>query len=311
MVQGESQSVLVVAEASGFRNRIQRALKNGGYTVYLAAANQAIESVFAHPPHCLFLGEGLDSRSEPGLITQIKSDNVYGHLPVIVMVTAEEVAAGIDWGQLEVDDYLMAPFTDAELVSRVKLCLSRSNRDVNANPLTGLPGNITIMREAERRIARGKPFAFAYLDIDNFKPYNDCYGFNRGDEVLRMAARILVNSIRTLGSPDTYVGHIGGDDFVFIAPCELASQACESIVRDFNLIVPSFYDEEDRSRGHIQSFDRQGNSKTFPLMSVSIAVVDTAGSHVRHIADLSARIAHVKSYTKKMAGSNYMVDRRR
>jgi len=287
-------------------------LENAGYRVAtVTSAKSMIEAVYADPPHCLIVeSDGADAASN-ALIKELKSDNVYGHLPVILVISADELAQGIEWQEHPADDYLVRPFSDVDLLARVSLCLARACREIDANPLTGLPGNLTIMREAERRIADGSPFAMAYLDIDHFKPFNDKYGFSRGDEVLRMTARILVNAIRSLESDDTHLGHVGGDDFVFITPPDLVGPVCQVIMRDFDRIVPSFYDEEDRSAGSIQTVDRRGNAQTFPLLTVSIAAVDTQTSHIPHVADLSARAAEVKHYAKQHAGSNFIVDRRK
>jgi len=216
----------------------------------------------------------------------------------------------VDWVRLRVDEFLVAPYSDEELLARVQICLARAQRDLNANPLTGLPGNIAIIREAEARLKRNAPFAVAYLDLDHFKPFNDKYGFLRGDEVLRMTARVVVNAARAIKSDHSFVGHVGGDDFVFMAPSDLIGRACDEITRNFDLLIPNFYDEEDRIRGAIHSIDRQGNTSTFSLMTCSIAVIDAAGHAVKHVADISARAAQVKKYAKSIQGSSTCYDRR-
>jgi len=291
--------IVSALDAAGFR----------GVAVYTGTA--ILSTIYADPPQCVIVPHGLPSTSGQGLLLdQLKNDNVYGHVPVILTIAKEE-ADGIDWGRVPADDYVVRPFTQGELLSRVRLCLARTTRDVNANPLTGLPGNISILREAERRLTAGQPFAMAYADIDHFKPYNDKYGFARGDEVLRMTGRIIVNALASLGSAETYVGHVGGDDFIFIAPPSMIVRACEEIVRNFDLIVPNFYDENDRSQGCIHSVDRQGNPAVFSLMGLSVAVVDTQISSILHLADISSRAAGVKKVAKTISGSNYIVDRRK
>jgi len=312
MAEAVLPKVLAVSPHSKGLAEISATLENGGYRVAtVTSAKSMIEAVYADPPQCLIVeSDGADAPSN-ALIKGLKSDNVYGHLPVILVITADELAQGIDWQDYPADDYLVRPFSEVDLLARVSLCLARAHREIDANPLTGLPGNLTIMREAERRIADGSPFVMACLDIDHFKAFNDKYGFTRGDEVLRMTARILVNAIRSLDSDDTHLGHVGGDDFVFMTPPDLIAPACQAVTRDFDRIVPNFYDEEDRRDGFIQTVDRRGNAQTFPLMTVSIAAVDTHTSRIAHVADLSARAAEVKRYAKQHAGSNFIVDRRK
>jgi len=292
--------------------RVCATLEQGAYRVAaVSGPDSMMEAVYADPPQCLVIdADGADIQSN-ALIHQLKTDNVYGHIPVILLLAADDLERGIDWEDNPADDYLVKPCAETELRSRVALCLARAGREIDASPLTGLPGNLSIMREAERRIAAETPFAMAYVDLDHFKSFNDKYGFSRGDEVLRMTARILVNALQSLECDDTYVGHIGGDDFIFMTPPGAIGKACKAVTRDFDLIVPSFYDEEDRQAGTIQAADRRGNVQTFPLMTVSVAAVDTASSRVTHLADLSARAAEVKRYAKQHAGSNFIVDRRK
>jgi len=305
-------SVLIVATKSEEIEKAAAILEKAGFRVASASnAGSALEQVYADPPQCLLIEQdgSLTARNE--LLGELKSDNVYGHLPAVLILSREDFGKGVDWAANPADDYLIRPFTDEELTTRVNLCIARAHRDVHANPLSGLPGNIPIMREAERRIAAGQSFAMGYLDIDNFKPFNDKYGFSRGDEVLRMTTRLLVNAIKMLESNETYVGHIGGDDFVFMIPSAHVNKACKRIIADFDAIVPSFYDDEDRRSGFIQAVDRRGAIQTFPLMTVSIAVVDTGSVLVTHVASLSARAAEVKHFTKQLSGSNFIVDRRK
>lgn len=304
-------SVLVIESSPGAAAGAVQALRAAGFRVTAAHTGRDIlAAVYADPPQCLVVPHGLPGSAGMTLLDELKHDNVYGHLPMILSLPAN-ISETIDWSCVPADDYVVEPISHDTLISRVRLCLARAQRDFNANPLTGLPGNVTIMREAERRIATGQPFALGYLDLDNFKPFNDRYGFSRGDEVLRMTARVLVNAIRGLGSPETYVGHIGGDDFVFITPPLLADKACKDTIRDFDLIIPSFYDEEDRGRRGIQSLDRMRNVHTFPFMTCSIAVVDSGTSDIHHLAEVSARSAELKKLAKSLPGSNYIIDRRK
>jgi PleD family two-component response regulator len=288
------------------------ALETGGFQVTSAFTSASVlSSIYADPPQCLVMPLNLPAtQNMPSLLHQLKGDNIYGHLPVVVFVDPDDLH-GMDWETTPADDYVVRPFEGSELVSRVRLCLARAHRDINANPLTGLPGNITIMREAERRLKAKIPFAMAYVDLDNFKAFNDTYGFARGDEVLRMTSRVLVNAINGLGSMETYVGHVGGDDFIFLTPPKLIARGCEEVIQNFDLIVPSFYDDDDRSRNAIHSVDRSGKEQVFPLMGCSIAVVDTSLSEVDYLADISTRAADVKKMAKEVEGSTYVIDRRK
>lgn len=303
---------LVADSRASMREALTGHLTDGGFTVKAVDSGpDALDLFYAEPPRCVVLQHGILLREGRTLLDEIKSDNVYGHLPAVVVISAEECEAGVDWDAVPADDYVVDPFTASELLSRIRMCWARAQRDVNANPLTGLPGNLTITHEAERRLASNTPFAFAYLDLDAFKAYNDRYGFSRGDEILRMTARVVVNAVRALSCSDTYVGHIGGDDFVFITPPDCMAEACKQICANFDLVVPNFYDDEDRAAGCIKSKDRQGNPTEFPLASCSIGVVDTSLSAMTHIAELFSRVTEMKSLAKRTAGSYFTIDRRK
>ena len=149
-----------------------------------------------------------------------------------------------------------------------------------------------------------------YGDLDHFKAFNDKYGFSRGDEVIRMTARVITNAVRQSGSKLSFVGHIGGDDFIFLLPLEEVDGMCQEILKNFDLVVTTFYDEEHRMRRSIETVDRRGNRATFPIMSLSIAVVHNEKRPFTHFGEMSAIAAELKKYVKEMKGSNYFKDRR-
>jgi len=320
--QAQRRILLAAGDEAGYAS-VFAALGRAGFRTFATSPGRSmLDALYAEPPLCVLVEYADANSSVDTLLLELKTDNIYGHLPVILLLHDGNLAAGIDWTRTVADDYIVLPCSDTDLVSRVNLCLSRAHRDIDTNPLTGLPGNITIMREAERRIVSGQSFSMAYLDIDHFKAFNDRYGFARGDEVLRMMARVLINAIRSVEPVDiqrvpgparpsvTHLAHIGGDDFVFLVPPTDLAPTCRRIIEDFERIVPNFYDEDDRRTGYIKSFDRKGNVQTYPLMTISIAAIDTELTEVRHLADLSARAAEVKHFVKQQSGSNYIIDRR-
>lgn len=311
MSERDRAKILVVAPEDGSDNIIEEVLCDAGFLALRVVGPDLIQAIIQEtPPSCIIVPYALRSPDgKTSLVEALKNDAIYGHLPMITTLPGNALDS-VDWSSLRVDDFLVEPIDRPSLLARVQICLARAQRDLNANPLTGLPGNIAIIREAEARLTSGIPFCVAYLDLDHFKPFNDKYGFIRGDEVLRMTARVVVNAVRSLNRGDTYVGHIGGDDFVFILPQEVAREACDQVIRNFDLLIPNFYDEEDRIRGAIHSIDRQGNSRSFSLMTCSIAVVDTTVHPVKHVADISARAAQVKKLAKSIGHSNTCFDRR-
>lgn len=271
---------------------------------------RAMEVIFNEPPDLLVVDNRLEDIASTEVATIVKSENVYRQLPVILCLDEADLLQPWNWNELEADDFLVRPVSPVQARERVHLTLCRASRAMDANPLTKLPGNTSIIQRIQDLIDRKDDFALSYCDLDYFKSFNDKYGFSRGDEVLMMTARVIVNTIRGFTGIRTFVGHVGGDDFVFITPASIAEEACRRVVDAFDGIVPHFYDQDDRDRGSIVSTDRQGEVRTFPLMALSIAVVFNTGGRLKHFGEASAIAMGLKKKAKENPKSCYVLDRR-
>jgi diguanylate cyclase (GGDEF)-like protein len=271
---------------------------------------RAMEGIFNEPPDVLVVDNRLADIKSTEVAAIVKSENVYRQLPVILCLDSGDLEEPWNWNEIEADDFLVRPFQPTQARERVHLTLCRASRSMDANPLTRLPGNTSIIRRIQDLIDRRDDFALAYCDLDYFKSFNDKYGFSRGDEVLMMTARVILNTIRGFTDAESFVGHVGGDDFVFIVPADIAEEACKRVVEAFDGIVPNFYDGDDRERASIVSTDRQGEVRTFPLMAISIAVVFNTDGRLKHYGEASAIAMGLKKKAKENAKSCYVLDRR-
>ena len=181
---------------------------------------------------------------------------------------------------------------------------------LDANPLTHLPGNITIENVLNKRLKKETPTAFCQLDLSNFKAFNDRYGYARGDEVLQVTANIISEAVRTEGNEGDFVGHIGGDDFVVITSAERYEKICRAIIESFDKRVSDFYDLEDRQRGYIHGETRQGQKVSFPIMTMAISVVTNQCCPLQNHVEVGEIAADVKNYAKSFSHSTFVVDRR-
>jgi len=272
---------------------------------------KAIEHLFNDPPDLLVVDNRLSDIPGREVANLVKSENVYRQLPVVMCVDPVDVEEPWNWNTIEVDDFLVRPFNPSEVRDRINLTLCRAMRALDANPLSKLPGNTSIIQRIQQLIDSGEDFALAYCDLDYFKSYNDKYGFSRGDEVLMMSARLIVNTIRSYQGVHSFVGHVGGDDFVFILPPDKVEGACKRIIAAFDDIVPHFYDPEDRQRGNITSVDREGNTKVFPLMAISLAVVVNTDGQIQHYGEVSSIAMGLKKKAKEDPKSSYVIDQRK
>ncbi len=182
---------------------------------------------------------------------------------------------------------------------------------LDANPLTQLPGNLAIDREVEERISSSKSFSHLYIDLDNFKVYSDRYGYNAGSDVIAKTGELLKQVVGSYGSSEDLVGHIGGDDYVIVCALDTGELLAQKIIEGFSLLVPSFYSGADRTAGSFVGKDRYGVKRTFPLMTISIAVIPSNHYEYPSRLAISQDCARVKEYLKVQEGSNYMVERRK
>ena len=180
---------------------------------------------------------------------------------------------------------------------------------LDASPLTRLPGNIAIERSINRRLREQQPFAMCYLDLDNFKSYNDRYGYIKASELIKETGYMIHRVVEDMRDPEAFVGHIGGDDFVVIISHMLAKTACQNIIHHFDALIPQYYTEADRNAGAIEGIDRYGVPRRFPLVTISIAVLNCQPGHYTTAAEIATAAATVKDRVKESSGSNYIIVR--
>lgn len=228
--------------------------------------------------------------------------------PTMLVSALDHASEKVRGFQLGADDYVTKPFDWNELLARINASLRRREIEGSANPTTMLPGNKAIERAIMARVEADVPFAVAYCDLDNFKAYNDMYGFLKGDAIIHQTARIITAAVERYGSPGDFVGHIGGDDFVIITHPDLIPTICQPIIDEFDQLAPLYYDVETRQRGFINQFDREGNPKVFPLVSISIGVVSSNNHRITHFAEVGDLAADVKKQAKAYPGSVYFIE---
>lgn len=240
---------------------------------------------------------------------RLKGDPYTGVVPggVLSAVGGAALAAAFQAGA---DEVLLPNTPTEEAVLRLDVMLRRADRDVHVHPSTRLPGAPEIEAEIGRRLAAGERFAACYADLDHFKEYNDRYSYYEGDRVIRILAKILHDVVRGYCPEDGFVGHIGGDDFIFVVPVRSAPEICQEIVSIFDALVPCQYSEQDRHAGYFFGKDRRGQLHRVPLMTVSIGVVTNERRTFGHPAQVSELATEMKSYAKTLPGSVYVVDRR-
>jgi DNA-binding response OmpR family regulator len=303
--------VLVVDDETDTLEIIRIGLEFKGYEVITAVnGEEGWEKVQSHNPDLVISDVMMPRMNGLELCKKIKDSFTTSSLPVVLLTARSQVEDKVSGLTLGADDYVAKPFDMRELLARVDMILRRTKLTLEANPLTGLPGNIAIQREIEKRISSKEIFAVCYMDLDNFKAYNDRYGHSLGDGVIKATADILTKVCKAEDDNDNFVGHVGGDDFICILKPEKSEEICSRIISIFDEEIPGFYKPKDRKRGYIHSVDRLGNYQKFPLVSISIAIVTNELRPIRHHGKVAQIAAELKKFAKSFQGSVCVRDRR-
>ena len=241
----------------------------------------------------------------------LKDDFITAYIPVITLINKRQLRSQLLNLKQGVDDYLIKPPDPLDLRVRVEMAMRRAQYSFCATPLTGLPGGRIIEEAVNERLKAGGDFSFGYLDIDNFKYFNDTYGYLKGDRAIMQTAYLLYTAMGAFGNPGDFLGHIGGDDFVFITSADKYEGISCNFISEFEKIMPFHYSAEDRDRGFIVAKDRTRKLRNIPLMSVSIAIVNkTKDAGLSNMIEINERVAEIKRYLKNLEGSKFMADRR-
>jgi len=304
--------VLLVDDDPDILDVLEITLSEDNYDISKARdGEEALKVIRSRPFDLIILDHNMPKMTGREVCAEIKKDILLRHIPVLMVTGKGEVHDKVCGLEAGADDYIVKPFEPKELQARIRMTLKRSERDLDANPLTRLPGNISIIGELSERIDKKEKFAVCYVDLNKFKAYNDSYGFEHGDDIIKETARILIRAVQEIGTDSDFIGHIGGDDFVVITKVETAEAISGRIIADFDLSAPHFYNETDRENGYILAKDRAGNMQKVPLVSVSIGIVTNELRKIEHVAQVGEIGAELKAFAKSKEGSNYVKDKRK
>ena len=308
---GEPDTILVVDDDVDIARFIEVNLKLEGFDVLLAHDGEEALGIIAEGlPDLALLDVMMPRIDGVELCRRLRSDPLTASLPII-MLTAKSLSAdkvvGLTAGA---DDYIIKPFDTLELVARVRSTLRRNAEMRAVSPLTGLPGNHRINEEIAARAASEQPFAVCHVDLDNFKAFNDAYGFLRGDDAILALGQALRTAISEVGSPSPFLGHIGGDDFVVVCQPDQAEELSRRALQLFDGAVPRLHDAQHVAEGSIVLTDRKGEERRYPLLSVSAGIASTERRRYADHRQVVAVATEMKNFTKTTPGSSWAIDRR-
>ncbi len=305
--------VLIVDDDEDIRAYLDVTLELAGFEVVQAADGAAgLRAAFESDPELIVLDVMMPGIDGLEVLRRLRLDARTSHLPVLLLTAKVQPHDAVEGLEIGADDYITKPFDADVLVARIHSALRRSDLQRARNPLTGLPGNEPIQRAISSRLTAQEPVALLYVDLDQFKPFNDHYGFMRGDDALRSLAVLLQRVAVEFGDERTFVGHVGGDDFVVLVAPDRAEDIATEICRRFDDLAPTLYDEEDRRVGRIEVADRRGVAQSYGLLSLSIGIAATDRRDFAHPGQMVTVATEMKRYAKSrlQGGSSWAIDRR-
>lgn len=306
------QDIYIVEEKEELKNKLKYLFSGEEDKYEFKNFNiDSIEDVLNDIPTMIIIDEDYVGNRCFELCEKIRADEDNSITPIIVVSSIWDLNHTVDVLSKSVQYYINKPVDDRYIYNIVKNMVQLIYLNRRISPLTGLPGNVQIQTEMKRRLLKKETFAILYFDLDNFKAYNDVYGFSNGDEIIKFTARIICKYIHNLKDTESFNGHVGGDDFVSIISKTDYEKLCQDMILEFDSTVSQFYSAEDNERGYVEVANRRGIIEQFPIVSISISVVEVDKDRYKNTLEIGEVSAQVKHQAKSIIGSTYVINKRK
>lgn len=262
-------------------------------------------------PALIIINEDTITEDSSDICSKIRDNDDNIITPIIVVTSNIDRKHRIKVLKAEATYFIKKPIDFEYLYYTIKNITSLLFLNRKVSPLTNLPGNVQIQAEMKKRLLKKEYFVMLYLDLDNFKAYNDVYGFVQGDEIIKFTARTIIKNVHAKDEDNNFVGHIGGDDFMAIVEDEEYEKICQNIIIDFDRNIRKYFTEEDIHKGYMEVPNRKGIIEEFPLTSISIGAVEVDPGRFHNTLEIGEAGAQVKHLAKTIPGSTYVIDRRK
>lgn len=305
------QEIYLIDDDNILKDMLKKIFKEEKEYKFKNVDTKNIDIALKNIPSLIIINEDSIDEDVCEMCKRIKENEDNSITPIIIISSNVDHNHRIDMLKLGIYNYIKKPVDEEYFYYTIKNILELLYVNRRISPLTGLPGNVQIQAEIKKRLLNKEVYALMYIDLDNFKAYNDIYGFLKGDEIIKFAAKTITNNIHTDEHEDSFIGHIGGDDFVAIVPETDYEKICQNIIAEFDLNVGKFFTEEDLEKGFLEVENRKGIVEEFPLTSISIAVVEVDNKRFANVLEIGEAGASVKHLAKTIQGSTYVIDRRK
>lgn len=305
------QDIYIIDNTQSVLNVLKQIFKNDVDYQFSSVKTEELNFALKNIPDMIIIDEDTIDIDIVELCKDIRENEDNSITPIVVISSNWEKGHRIKILEQSIEYFIIKPVDQEYLYFTIKNILKLLQNNRRISPLTGLPGNVQIQAEMKKRLLNKERFAMFYFDLDNFKAYNDTYGFANGDEIIKFTARTIVDNIHNIGMDNSFIGHIGGDDFVAITGAADYEKICRDIISDFDTYVLGYYNDEDVEKGYIEVANRRGIIEQFPLTSISIGVVEVTPGRFKNTLEIGEVGAQVKHQAKSIMGSTYIVNRRK
>ena len=304
------QEIYIIDEDDNLFNSIKKVFEDEYAFRFKWVKENELSVALNNIPELIIINEDSLKSDVVDICNTIRNDENNKITPIIVISSNKEHIHRVEILQSSVAQYIIKPIDYEYFYYTVVNIIKLIDQNRTVSPLTGLPGNVQIQAEIKKRLLNKERFAMLYLDLDNFKAYNDIYGFLKGDEIIKFTAKVISKNVKDIDPDNGFVGHIGGDDFVAIISNDDFELLCQDIILDFDYNVLDFFNEQHIKDGYMEVENRRGILEQFPLTSISIGVVEVDGNKFKNSLEIGEVGAQVKHMAKTISGSSYVIDKR-
>ena len=305
------QEIYIIDDTTQLIEELKVMFKSEKDYHFVSTPSNDIDIVLNNIPTMIIIDDDNTALTALEICQKIRSNDDNSITPILITSSVVDHDYRMEILKLSVQYYIVKPINNDYFYMTIKNMINFVTTNRRVSPLTGLPGNVQIQAEIKKRLLNKEEFAVVYLDLDNFKAYNDVYGFSNGDEVIKFTAKTIVKYVHEIPEGDNFVGHIGGDDFVAIISKYDYEKLCQDIIKEFDELIPDYYTEEDVERGFVEVANRRGVIEQFPIVSISIGVVEVEGKKKVSPLEIGEVSAQVKHKAKEVLGSTYVINRRK
>jgi len=305
------QEIYVIEDNEILTNKLKKIFEQEQEYIFINVNPNNIVEGMHTIPDLIIIDEDNSSVDTIEVCNYIRKNNENAITPIMVISSTIDKEHRLNILKTDVEYFIKSPMDDEYIYYTIKniIRLMSSNRKVS--PLTGLPGNIQIQVELRKRLLKKQDFIVLYFDLDNFKEYNDTYGFLKGDEVIKFTAKTILKTMHHYKAEESFVGHIGGDDFVGIISDVDYEKLCQDIIAIFDTNIKEYFNKEDIEKGYLEVENRKGMIEQFPITAISIGVVKVQSGEYENPLEIGEVGAQVKHLAKTQIGSAYAINRRK